>query len=442
MSNPLLTDLYELTMAASYLRRGMNGTATFSLFVRDLPQNRGFLVVAGLEECLHYLESYRFERQQLEYLREIGFDDVAVRAFEDLAFTGDVWAIPEGRIVFATEPLLEVTAPLAEAQLVETFLLNQMTLHTNLASKAARCRIAAGGRTLVDFSLRRTQGIEAGMAIARCSAMAGFSATSNVEAARCFGLRATGTMAHSYVQAFPTEEEGFRAYAADYPERLTLLVDTYDSLRGVRTAARVLKSVRHPEGTAIRLDSGDIGHLAKEARKILDAEGLSGVGIFASGGLDEYAIEDLVTQGAPIDGFGVGTKLGVAADAPYLESVYKLVEYEGRPIMKLSTGKVTAPGRKQVYRPADMSGDIVALRDEAAPPGHEPLLEPVMRAGRRIGTADDLTAARQRFETDLARLSAEARDLHHPRSPGPEWSTPLARLEDEVREGILRAAAG
>jgi nicotinate phosphoribosyltransferase len=433
MSNPLITDLYELTMAASYLRRGMNAAATFSLFVRDLPENRGFLVAAGLEECLSYLEDYRFGEAELSYLREVGFDDAAIDSFRDLAFTGDVWALPEGRIVFAMEPLLEVTAPLAQAQLMETFLLNQITLHTNLASKAARCRLAAADRTLVDFSLRRTQGIEAGMAIARCSAIAGFSATSNVEAAWRFGLRATGTMAHSYIQAFPSEEEAFRAYAEDFPESVTFLVDTYDTLQGVRTAIEVIRALDHPPRATIRLDSGDIGALARAARRLLDDAGLNAVGIFASGGLDEYAVEELVRGGAPIDGFGVGTKIGVAADAPYLESVYKLVEYDGRPVMKLSTGKLTVPGRKQVYRPPDMSGDIVALRDEPAPEGYQPLLEPVMKGGKRIEKADGIAVARERLAGDLSRLPGPARDLRHPIAPRAECSTTLARLQDEVR---------
>jgi nicotinate phosphoribosyltransferase len=439
MSNPLLTDLYELTMAASYLRRGMNAPATFSLFVRSLPPNRGYLVAAGLEACLSYLESYHFGEDELSYLRTIGFDDAAIASFRDLTFTGNVWAVPEGRIVFAMEPLLEVTAPLPEAQLLETFLLNQITLHTNLASKAARCRVAAGDRALVDFAMRRTQGIEAAMAVARCTAIAGFGATSNVEAARRFGLRATGTMAHSYIEAFLTEREAFRAYAEDFPQSVTFLVDTYDTLQGVRDAVGVITSLDHPVRATIRLDSGDIGALAKAAREILDAAGLTTVGIFASGGLDEYAIEDLVRDGAPINGFGVGTKIGVAADAPYLESVYKLVEYDGRPVMKLSTDKLTAPGRKQVYRPPDMSGDIVALRDEPAPAGYEPLLEPVMRGGRRVGQTGDLATARERFERDLARLPGPAKDLLHPVAPRAECSVMLAQLQDEVRQRALRA---
>lgn len=433
MSNPLLTDLYELTMAASYLRRGMTGEATFSLFIRALPPNRGFLVAAGLEECLRFLEGYRFDDGARAYLGEIGFNREAVDRFGELRFTGAVWAVPEGRIVFGGEPLLEITAPLPEAQLMETFLLNQITLQTNLASKAARCRVAAGDRTLVDFGLRRTQGIEAGMALARCSAIVGFAATSDVEAARRFGLRATGTMAHAYIQAFPSEEEAFRAYAADFPRRVTLLVDTYDTLRGVRVAAQVLGELPHPEGTAVRLDSGDIGALAREARHILDEEGLRHVGIFASGGLDEYAIEDLVRSGAPIDGFGVGTKVGVAADAPYLESVYKLVEYEGRPVVKLASGKQTAPGRKQVWRPPDMSGDIVALRDEPGPAGHDPLLEPMMEGGRRLRAPEEIAVARDRFESDLARLPAATRDLRRPEEPAADCSPRLARLQEETR---------
>ncbi|HKZ75282.1 MAG TPA: nicotinate phosphoribosyltransferase, partial [Actinomycetota bacterium] len=384
MAGALLTDLYELNMAASYLRRGMEEPATFSLFVRHLPANRGFLVAAGLEPCLEFLEGFGFEEDDLRYLAgELGYDEETIERFRDIRFTGDVWAVPEGRIVFADEPIVEVTAPIAVAQLVETYLLNQITFQTTIASKAARCRIAARDRDLVDFAFRRTQGTDAAMAVARTTAMVGFAATSNVEAARRFGLRVAGTMAHSYIQSFPTEADAFRAFAQDFPDRTTLLVDTYDTLNGVRTAIEVIRELGLTEHLGIRLDSGDLEELSRGARRILDQAGLPHVRIFASGGLDESDVDRLVTAGAPIDAFGVGTRVGVSADAPYLDSVYKLVEYDGRPVLKLSEAKATEPGRKQVFR--GEGGDVIGLRDEPPPPGSEPLLVPVMLEGRRTG---------------------------------------------------------
>src|SRR5437867_2211796 len=299
MGGALLTDLYELNMAASYLRRGMDQKATFSLFVRHLPPNRGFLVSAGLEPCLAFLEGFGFDDDDLRYLAtEPGYDEETIERFRSLRFEGDVWAVPEGRIVFADEPLLEVTAPIAVAQLVETFLLNQITFQTTIASKAARCRIVARDRELVDFAFRRTHGIDAAMAVARATAMVGFVATSNVEAARRFGLRATGTMAHSYVESFPSEADAFRAFAEDFPERTTFLVDTYDTPNGVRTAIEVIRALGPAEHLAIRLDSGDLDPLARDARRQLDEAGLPQVRIFASGGLDETEVLELVESGA------------------------------------------------------------------------------------------------------------------------------------------------
>jgi nicotinate phosphoribosyltransferase len=439
MGRALLTDLYELNMAASYLRRGMNELATFSLFVRDLPPGRGFLVAAGLEESLAFLEELRFESEDLAYLGDrLGFDDVAIDAFRDLRFTGDVWAVPEGRIVFAGEPLLEVTAPIAQGQLVETFLLNRMTLETTLASKAARCTLAAKGRDLVDFSFRRTHGVEAAMAVARTAALAGFVATSNVEAAMRYGLRAAGTMAHSYVEAFPSEDEAFRAFAKDYPDRCTFLVDTYDTLDGVRRAIAVVRDLGLTEGLGVRLDSGDLAELSRETRELLDAAGLKRVRIFASGGLDEFQIEALVASGAPIDAFGVGTLMGVSADAPYLDTVYKLVQYGGRPVVKLSVGKATAPGPKQVFRGPSLEGDVIGLRDQEPPEGLERLLVQAMAGGRRAGPADTWEAARDRFLADLDRLPERARLIQGPVAPRPRRSSELQELMDRTRAGISR----
>ena len=438
MAGALLTDLYELNMAASYLRRGMSDPATFSLFVRDLPPERGFLVAAGLQPCLDHLEALSFGPDDLAYLRDLGgFTQQDLEAFAALRFEGDVWAVPEGRVVFAGEPLLEVTAPIAQAQLVETILLNQITLHTVLASKAARYRLASGGRDLVDFSLRRTHGVDAGMAAARSSAMVGFTGTSNVAAARAFGLRAAGTMAHSYVEAFLDEGDAFRAFAEDFPARTTLLVDTYETLQGVRRAAQVIRDLGLEDRSGVRLDSGDLRSLSVQARETLDQDGLHQVRIFASGGIDEFELEDLVRSGAPIDAFGIGTQLGVSADAPYLDTVYKLVEYAGRPVLKLSPGKQTAPGAKQVFRGSDLAADVLGLREENPPGGAKPLLQPAMLGGRRTGEDEALDAMRARFEDDLRDLPPTALRLRSPTPPRVEKTEALLRLEQDTERAVL-----
>ena len=445
MTGALATDLYELNMAASYLRRGMTDTATFSLFVRRLPPGRGFLVAAGLEPSLAFLEGVRFEAHELDYLRdELGFTTEDVDAFASLRFTGDVWAIPEGRVLYAGEPLLEVTAPLPEGQLVETFLLNQITFHTTLASKAARCRLAAGGRDVVDFAFRRTQGADAADAAARDSAIAGFAATSNVAAARRYGLPAAGTMAHSYVEAFPSEVDAFRAFASDFPQRTTFLVDTYDTLKGVRAAIDVIHELGLRDALGIRLDSGDLGALSVQARELLDGAGLGHVRIFASGGLDEMDIDRLVRGGAPIDAFGVGTRMGVSADAPFLDTAYKLAEYAGRPVLKMSPGKISVPGAKQVYRLP--GGDVVTLRDEAPPVGGEPLLRPVMLRGERTDPAPEppaaVAAARAWFERDLPAVPLEAARVVDPVTTGPVTSEGLEALAKEARDRALTWEVG
>jgi len=435
----LLTDLYELNMARSYLRRGMQGDATFSLFVRRLPPQRGFLVAAGLEPCLEFLESFAFGDDDLEYLgRELGFEDEVLSQLGDLRFHGDVWAVPEGRIVYANEPLLEITAPIAVAQLVEPLLLNQITFQTTIASKAARCVIAADGRDVVDFSLRRTQGLDAAIAVARCSSIVGFAATSNVEAARRFGLRPSGTMAHSYIESFPSEKEAFRAFARDFPDRTTFLVDTFETLNGVRTAIEVIHELGLREHLAVRLDSGDLDELSRGARELLDEAGMPHVRIFASGGLDEFEIDRLVGAGAPIEAFGVGTRMGVSADAPTLDSVYKLVEYDGRPILKLSKDKVTAPGRKQVSRGPD--GDVVGLRTEERPDDLEPLLVPVMLGGERTGPHRTLEIARMHFRTDLERVPEAARRIADPVPHEPTTTPALDRLAEQARSEALERA--
>jgi nicotinate phosphoribosyltransferase len=441
MAGGLLTDLYELNMAASYLQRDMTGPATFSLFVRRLPTNRGFLVAAGVQDCVNWLAQFGFSDADLDYLAVVGFERDTLDALGRLHFTGEVWAVPEGRLVFANEPLLEVTAPIAEAQLVETYLLNQVTFQTTLATKAARCRMAAAGHLdLVDFAFRRTQGIEAGLAAARLSAMVGFSSTSNVEAARRFSLHPAGTMAHAYIEAFPSELEAFYAFAADFADKATFLVDTYDTLTGVAKAIEVIGHLGLEDRAAIRLDSGDLTALAVEARRLLDDAGLPEVRIFASGGLDEHDLARFVTLGAPIDAAGIGSRMGVSADEPSLDSAYKLVAYDGRPVAKLSTGKATLPGAKQVFRRPGMR-DTIGLRDEPIPTGSLPILQPVMIAGRPLPGDQSLAAARARFEADLAELPESAWDLTAPKPVVAETSRLLRRLTEEV-QASARAQGG
>ncbi|BAU81784.1 nicotinate phosphoribosyltransferase [Streptomyces laurentii] len=436
MSKVTTTDLYEITMALSYSREGMRSPATFSLFVRDLPPGRGFLVAAGLEPALDYLSGFTVgPADARDFAEVLHRREQDLRPLVGLRFDGEVRAVPEGTIVLAGEPLLEVTAPLPQAQLVETYLLSLVCHQTAVASKAARCVLAAAGRPVIDFSLRRSHGPQAGLASARLGALVGFAGTSNVAAAVRYGIPASGTMAHSYVEAFPSELDAFRAFARAHPGPVTLLVDTYDTERGTRTAARVLNELGSPDGCAIRLDSGDLGMLARRARTLLDEAGLPGVRIIASGGLDEYALDALVRSGAPIDVYAVGTKVGVAADAPYLDAAYKLVAYDGRPVMKLSSRKVTAPAAKQVFRRPDLV-DVIGLLDEPVPPGAEPLLRTVMRNGRRIGPRPSLAAARARFETDLKQAPAAARRIDEPQAPVASVSPRLAALTNEVRRRI------
>ncbi|MGD0442213.1 MAG: nicotinate phosphoribosyltransferase, partial [Acidimicrobiales bacterium] len=433
MSNSLVTDFYELNMAASYLRHDMVGAATFSLFCRRLPNDRGFLVAAGLEDCLSFLEVLAFDDDDLEYLATIGFDEDALSRFRSLRFTGDVWAVPEGTIVFADEPLLEVTAPIAEAQLVETYLLNQCTFQTALATKAARCRIAAAGRIdILDFSIRRTHGVEAGMAVARLSAMCGFAGTSNVAAARLLALRPSGTMAHSYVESFTDELEAFVTFASDFPDQAVFLVDTYATMTGVAHAMAAIQELGLQDHSAVRLDSGDVVDLARQTRQRLDSAGLTKVRIFVSGGLDEHDLARFVADNVPIDAVGIGTRLGVSDDAPYIDTAYKLVEYAGRPVAKLSAGKATLPGPKQVFRGPGMH-DTIACRDERPPHQALALLEPVMKSGKRTRSAPELAELRSRFQAQLSDIPERALLLASPSVPVASVTGALRALADDVR---------
>ncbi|MEU5656867.1 nicotinate phosphoribosyltransferase [Streptomyces sp. NPDC047737] len=436
MSHATTTDLYEATMALSYLREGMTRQATFSLFVRDLPRDRGFLVSAGLEPILSFLTDFEVtEEDARDFASALGRSEQDVRALIGLRFEGEVRAVPEGRIVLTGEPLLEVTASLPQAQIVETWLLSQISHQTAVASKAARCVLAAAEHPVIDFSLRRSHGPEAGMQAARVSTMVGFAGTSNVAAALRWKTRASGTMAHSYIEAFGDEEAAFLAFARSTPGPVTLLVDTYDTFNGVITAARVLNTLQRGKGCAVRLDSGDLEALARQARGILDRSGLPEVAVIASGGLDEYRIDRLVRADAPIDVYAVGTKVGTSADAPYLDSAYKLVEYDSMPVMKLSAAKVTAPGRKQILR-ADGLDDVIALADEAVPDGREDVLQKVMESGRRVAEPDTLAAAHQRFIKDLAALPGDACRIEEPKSPLPATSARLRELTSGVRSHL------
>lgn len=430
----LCTDLYELRMAASYLRRAMTAPATFSLFVRQLPRERGFLVAAGLDPCLRLLEEFSLGADELDFLHdELGLSSHDLAALAGLRFTGSVRAVREGSVVYAGEPILEITAPLPEAQLVETLVLNQITYATAIASKAVRCRLAAPDATLVDFAARRTHGLEAAATVARSSALAGFDATSYVQAAREYGLTAVGTMAHSYIQAFPCELDAFVAFAEDFPDDTVFLVDTYGTSAGIRHAIRVATDLGMPAaGFGVRLDSGDLGAQAATARAMLDAAGFSGATIMASGGLDEYSIAALVQQGAPIDGYGVGTRMGVSWDAPSLDSAYKLVAVGDRPVMKLSAGKVGPPGAKQVFRSWETLQDVVARQDEPTPAGFEPLLLPVMARGRRTTPPENVREAGLRVRRDVARLPEQARVLTDPTPLVAGISRSLDRLTREL----------
>jgi nicotinate phosphoribosyltransferase len=408
---PLLTDLYQLTMLQSYWRSGMREPATFELFVRHLPPNRRFLVACGLDAALEYLASLRFNDEALERLRALKrFDDEFLRWLGQFRFTGEVWAIAEGDVFFAAEPMMRVTAPLPEAQLVETFLLNALLYPTGVASKAARVVIAAAGRDVVDFSARRDHGMDAAVKAARAAWIAGCAGTSNVLAATRYEIPVFGTMAHSYVMAFDGEEDAFRAYVEEFPDRATLLVDTYDTAEGVRRAAAIGREMaeRGHRLLGVRLDSGDLAGLARAARRILDEAGLRDTTIFVSGDLNEWRVAEIVAAGAPVDGFGVGTELGVVADAPALPGVYKLVEYAGRSRAKASTAKETLGGRKQVWRRVDGS-DVLALEGERVD-GARALLDRVMESGRvvrPVSTAE----SRERCASAVIALSEAARDL-------------------------------
>jgi nicotinate phosphoribosyltransferase len=413
----LLTDLYELTMADSYFRQQMNDPATFDVFVRELPPNRSFLVSAGLESVLHYLEHVRFDEEALAYLRSLGrFSDGFLGYLREFRFTGTVRAIPEGEIFFPPEPLLEVTAPRIDAQIIETFLLNTLNFQVMIASKTARVTLAAQGRGIIDYSPRRDHGADAALKVARASYIGGCLGTSCVLAGHLYGIPVFGTMAHSYIMSFQDELSAFRAFAEDFPDNSVLLIDTFDTLTGAERAIVVAGELaaRGHRLRGVRIDSGDLVAASRRVRAMLDAAGLRDTQIVLSGDLNELKIADLILAGAAADIFGVGTELGTSADAPHVGGVYKLVEdVEGYRI-KLSTGKATLPGRKQVWRvtaPGDIfERDLIALADEPGPRGATPLLIEVMRAGRTLGE-ERLTAMRDRRRDRVDHLPPGVRGL-------------------------------
>jgi nicotinate phosphoribosyltransferase len=434
-TSPLLTDLYQLNMMQAYLEGGKTDTAVFEFFFRKLPERRGFLVAAGLETALEFLERLRFSEEEIAWLARSGrFGRDLLGYLAGFRFTGDVHAMPEGTAFFAHEPILRVTAPLPEAQLVETRLINILHFQTLIAAKAARMVLAAPGRQLVDFGLRRAHGAEAGLMAARASYIAGFAGSATMLAQEKYGVPIYGTMAHSFVQAHDDEAEAFERFAASRPDNLVLLIDTYDTEAAARKVVALAPRLRR-KGIAIRgvrLDSGDLVALSKRVRRILDEGGLRDTIIFASGGLDEDALLAIAAAGAPIEGFGIGTSLTTSSDVPALDCAYKLQEYAGIPRRKRSAGKATWPGRKQVWRRYDAEGrivgDVLSLETDAHP--GEALIRPAMRAGRRLAARPELAECRALAARDRARLPPALRALR------PGATCPVA-----VADALVRLAA-
>src|SRR6516164_1292835 len=435
MPSALLTDLYQLTMIQAYLESGETDTAVFEFFVRKPPPQRSFLMAAGLDQALGFLEDLRFSTSELDWLAKSGrFSARLIDYLARFRFSGEVHAMPEGTIFFGNEPILRVTAPMPEAQLVETRLINILQFQTLIASKAARMVLLAPDKLLVDFGLRRAHGADAGLMAARASYIAGFAGTATLLAEKAFGIPTYGTMAHSFVQSFDNEAAAFEAFARARPKNLTLLIDTYDTeaaARKVVALAPRLKAAGIAVG-GVRLDSGDLVALSKNVRRILDEGGLGDVTIFASGGIDENSIATMIRAGAPIDGFGIGSSLTTSSDAPGLDCAYKLEEYAGVPRRKRSAGKATWPGRKQVWRrfqsDGRMAGDILSVEDDHR--SGEPLIELVMQAGKRLEPSPTLAEIRARAARDLARLPEPLRRLE------PDASYPV-----EVRDALRRLAA-
>ena len=442
----LLTDLYQLNMMKAYVDHEQTRTAVFEFFVRKLPPRRGFLVTAGLEQALDFLENFRFSAEELDWLDRTGrFGRDLLAHLESFRFTGEVHAMPEGTVFFANEPILRVTAPLPEAQLAETRLINILHFQSLIASKAARMILAAPGKLLVDFGLRRAHGAEAGLLAARASYIAGFAGTATMLAEKLYGIPTFGTIAHSFIQAHDHESEAFEEFAKSRPQNLTILIDTYDTEAAAKKV--VVLAPRLQAGgikvRAVRLDSGDLITLSKSVRRILDIGGLKDVTILASGGLDEDNIAEMLRAGAPIDAFGVGTSLTTSSDVPALDCAYKLQEYAGLPRRKHSSGKATWPGRKQVWRQyapdGRMSGDIISVETDKQP--GQPLIEKVMQGGRRIRPSPALTEIRDRAARNLEQLPKSLRRLEANASYPVKVADALIALTDEVDRQLAEQEA-
>ncbi len=436
LTSPLFTDLYQLTMMQGYVDEGMYEEAVFEFYVRSLPPSRGFLVAAGLETLLAFLEGMRFTEEELKYIAGTGrFSQALLDYLAKFRFSGDVYAMSEGTVFFENEPVVRVVAPMPEAQLIETRLINIVHFEILIASKAARCMLAADDRAvLIDFGVRRSHGAEAGLLAARDSYITGFAGTSTVLAEAIFGIPIFGTMAHSYVEAHDDELDAFLSFARANPNNTTLLIDTYDVHKGARKAVEAAKILKETgiNVRAVRLDSGDLLVLSKNVRRILDEAGLTDVSIFASGNLDEYAIRDLLSRGAPINGFGVGTKLDTSADAPYLECAYKLMEYAGTPRFKKSQGKATIPGRKQVFRQFEdrtMGRDILTIEGDEMQ--GVPLLAKVMSGGKRLSERRELKEIVVYTRSQLKSLPAHFRELKTKPTYPVKISPALSRIENE-----------
>jgi nicotinate phosphoribosyltransferase len=448
----LLTDLYQLNMMQAYLDTGMTETAVFEFFIRKLPEDRGFFLAAGLEQLLDFLQAAHFSEAELCWLKRSGrFKSNLLDYLADFRFRGDVHAMPEGTVFYPDEPIVRVTAPMPAAQLIEPRVINLLQFQTLIASKAARMKLAAPDRALVDFGLRRAHGAEAGLMAARASYLAGFAGTASVPADPLFGVPIFGTMAHSYIQAHAEERQAFLDFARARPDSVVLLVDTYNTLNGVRKVIEIAPLLRD-EGitvSGVRLDSGDLVELSRETRRLLDDAGLNDIQIFVSGGIDEYELLEFAAADAPIDGVGIGTALTTSEDAPAFDCAYKLQEYADTPKRKRSEGKATWPGRKQVYRSYDqqavMQGDLLTVDGAEPSAGFEdavPLIEPVMREGERTGAADILQNARGRADRQLSGLPEALRKLQRGSIYPVAISNELKALAKKVNEEIERERKG
>jgi nicotinate phosphoribosyltransferase len=440
----LITDLYQLTMSASYFSKKHNPQAAFEMFIRNLPEHRGYLVFAGLEQALDYLKSLKFLPDEINYLRSLPAFRHIPKEFweylEDFKFTGEVWALDEGEPFFAGEPILQVRAPLIQAQFVETYLLAVVNFQTLIATKATRVVEAAKGRDVVDFGARRAHGPEASVLAARAAVIGGCATTSNVYAARKLGLPPSGTMAHSYIMSFEDDKAAFENYFDDFPESAVLLLDTYDTIKAAHIVAE-MKSEPH----GIRLDSGDLLTLSKSVRRILDRSGKRATKIFASGDLNEYLIDELVRKKAPIDAFGVGTELVTSKDAPALGGIYKLAEIEDdkrtKYTLKLSSGKATYPGRKQIFRKMGENGyygeDVICCADEKLP--GKPLLKKVMEKGKVIIDLPEILEIQKKTQREMAKIAPRVKSLASPGHYPVKYSDKLRQLKQKLAREIRRA---